>query len=54
MGALGGCLTLSCIPCAMIIGILGIVLDRSKLLAVCMTCIAGILVLFFVTCQILC
>lgn len=47
LSALGGLLVISCIPACLTVGIIGIILDQRKLLAIITTIVAGGLVLFY-------
>jgi hypothetical protein len=46
-------LIISCIPASVIVGIIGIVLDRSKLLAIIATIISGGLILVYMVMMII-
>ena len=46
---LGGLLVIVGIPAALVLGIIGVVADKKKLLAVATTVISAILVIFYVS-----
>ena len=47
-GALGGCFTMLSVPAAVVLGILGIILDQRKWLAILTTIITGSLVAIYI------